>query len=355
MKKDNRVNASYISVKEYALYFLLLAAFSGFHMWIYNAMEHRGFFETNIRVAINMLGIYVMVTAALSTSVIGLIRDRFFFRHIKKLSEAARDIARGNFSVRIAPRHKDGEKDLLDVMIDDFNTMAQELTSIETLKNDFVADVSHEIKTPLSVIQFYTTALQNDTIQPNERIEYTQTILEATQKLSTLVTNILKLNKLENQEIVSEAKSFDLSEQLRRCAISFADLMEQKSIRFEEDLDEACVSYDENMLEIVWNNLLSNAIKFTSPGGTIIINLKIQDDSGQKFVIVSVKDTGCGMDEATKKRIFDKFFQGDMSHSKEGNGLGLALVKKTLDLLGGTVTADSTPGQGSNFTVCLKI
>jgi len=274
---------------------------------------------------------------------------------MRKLSEAARKITHGDFSTRITPLRKDGKKDYVEVMFDDFNTMAEELSSIETLKNDFIADVSHEIKTPLSVIQFYTTALQNDAMNAEDRNEYTRTILEATQKLTTLVSNILKLNKLENQEIVSDAKPFDLSEQLRRCALSFTDLMEQKNIKFEEDLDEACVCYDENMLEIVWNNLLSNAIKFTNPGGTINISLKIQDDPGQKFVRVSVTDTGCGMDETTQKHVFDKFYQGDTSHAGEGNGLGLALVKKTLDLFGGSVAVNSSPGRGSSFTVCLDI
>ena len=354
-KQDSRVNASYGSLKEYALLFFVLAAFNGFHMWIYQEFQKLNLFETNIRLAVSILILYVMATAALVMASIAIVRFASWNRPMRSLSEAARKIAKGDFSVRIAPLRKDGKKDFVEVMFDDFNTMAEELATIETLKNDFIADVSHEIKTPLSVIQFYTTALQNDTLKAEERMEYTQTILEATQKLTTLVSNILKLNKLENQEIVSEAKPFDLSEQLRRCALMFADQMEQKNIRFEEDLDEITVCYDENMLEIVWNNLLSNAVKFTNPGAGIFISLKVQNDSSQNFAQISVSDTGCGMDEATQKRIFDKFYQGDTSHNMEGNGLGLALVKKTIDLLGGTVTVDSKPGHGSTFTVHLKI
>jgi len=354
-KTDSRVNASYVSGKEYALYFFILAAFSGFHMWIYGALEHSGLMETNTQLAINTLILYVMATAALLTAVIAFIRDRFFINPIKKLSTATRDIARGDFSVRIKPWRNDKKKDLFDVMIDDFNKMAEELASIETMKNEFIANVSHEIKTPLSIIQHYTTALRNESMEEKERLEYTQTILEATQKLSVLVTNILKLSKLENQEIVSEVKPFDLSEQIRRCSLNFADQFEQKNISFEEDLDEIIINSEANMLEIVWNNLISNAVKFTEPGGKIYISLKVQQDSIQNFVQVSVTDTGCGMDEAIRKRIFDKFYQGETSRSREGNGLGLALVKKTMDLLGGTVTADSTLEHGSTFTVCLKI
>jgi len=363
-ERDPRINIGYSSLKEYILLFWVLAAFNGFHMWLYQEFLNRDLLETNIRFVINFLIIYVAIVAACLTGLTAFIRHMSWNRPMRKLCEAARKITHGDFSFRIAPLRKDGKKDYVEVMFDDFNTMAEELSSIETLKNDFIADISHEIKTPLSVIRFYTSALQNDSIQTEERMEYTQTILEATQKLNTLVTNILRLNKLENQEIVSEAKPFDLSEQLRRCALAFVDVFEQKNIRFEEDLEEAEVCYDENMLEIVWNNLISNAVKFTDPGCSIFISLKVLKDSPaghnhepnrQGYVQVSVTDSGCGMDEATQKHIFDKFFRGDVSHTKEGNGLGLALVKKTLDLLGGTIAVDSTPGHGSTFTVCLKI
>jgi len=354
-EKDKRVNASYISIKEYTLFFLVLAAFSGFHMWIYQILYHRDILVTNIRFAINLLMIYVMIMAALATIIIGFIRDRTLMRPMRKLSEAASKIAKGDFSVRITPSRKDNKKDFVEVMFDDFNTMAEELASIETLKNDFIANVSHEIKTPLSVIQFYTKALQEENIQGDTRKEYTQTILDATQKLSLLVTNILKLNKLENQEIMHETKPYNLSEQLRRCILSFIDLMEQKNINFGEELDEINVCYDEDMLEIVWNNLFSNAIKFTNTGGSIFISLKVHNDHLPNYIKISISDTGCGIKEEDLKHIFDKFYQGDTSHAKEGNGLGLALVKKTINLLGGTITVDSIPGQGSNFTVFLNI
>jgi signal transduction histidine kinase len=236
-------------------------------------------------------------------------------------------------------------------MFDDFNTMTNELQSIETMKTDFIANVSHEIKTPLAIIQSYATALQNDTLTTDERSDYSKTIVDASKKLSLLVSNILKLNKLENQEILPEARSFDLGEQIRCCAVTFEDLWERYNISFEAELEEINVSYDAPMLEIVWNNLFSNAIKFSNPGGSIFVSLKVKDGYAQ----ASFSDTGCGMDEDTQKRIFDKFYQGDSSRSQEGNGLGLALVKKTIDLVGGSITVESKPEQGSVFTVCLKI
>jgi signal transduction histidine kinase len=254
-------------------------------------------------------------------------------------------------SVRIKPLRKDGKKDFVEVMFDDFNTMAGELESIEILKNDFIANVSHEIKTPLSLIQNYASALQNDTLEPEERHEYIKTIITSSQKLSALVSNILKLNKLEHEEIVPAAVPFDVSEQIRRCALAFEDFWERKNINFDADLEEAVVCYDKSMLEIVWDNLISNAVKFTAPGGSISLSLKRLAG----FAVIRISDSGCGMDEETQKHIFDKFYQGDRSHSQEGNGLGLALVKKVIDITGTKITVISKAGEGTTFAVRLKI
>jgi signal transduction histidine kinase len=270
---------------------------------------------------------------------------------MRHLSEAAKKIAQGDFSIRIAPIRKDGKKDFVELMFDDFNTMAGELESIEMLKNGFIADVSHEIKTPLAVIQNYATALQNDTLGPKERNEYIKTIITSAQKLSSLVSNILTLNKLEHQEIPASALPFDVSEQIRRCALAFEDLWDRKNITFDADLEELTICSDEGMLEIIWNNLIANAIKFTAPGGFISLTLKRLAG----FAVGRISDSGCGMDEETQKHIFDKFYQGDSSHSQEGNGLGLALVKKALGITGAKITVTSKAGEGTTFTVRLKI
>ena len=347
--KDPRINTSYMSIKEYFLLFAMLAAFNGFHIWILKTFENLGMLETNIQLVINILMAYVLVTAACLTGLTAFLRHISWNRPMWKLGEAASKIAKGDFSYRISPLRKDGKKDYVEVMFDDFNTMAQELQSIETLKDDFIANVSHEIKTPLAIIQGYATALQEE-LKAYDHNNYISTIVEASGKISAMVSNILKLNKLENQEILSEAHHFNLGEQLRRCVLAFDDLCEQKNILLVSDIEDITVCYDDNMLEIVWNNLLSNAIKFTNPGGSISISLKAKDGYTQ----VSVNDSGCGMDDYTQKHIFDKFFQGDISRAQEGNGLGLALVKRAIDLLGGTVTVESKPGEGSTFTVYLK-
>ena len=354
--KDPRINAGYMSIKDYLIMLLTLSAISGFHMWIYQVLQQSGLMETNIRLSINLLMMYIMITAAIFLAGIAIVRHVIWNRPMRTFSQAAKKIALGDFTVRIPPLRKDGKKDFIEVMFDDFNTMAEELATIETLKDDFIGNVSHEIKTPLSVIQSYATALQKENLSTEERKEYTEIIIEATQKLTAMVTNILKLNKLENQEILPEPESFDLSEQLRQCAVSFEELWEQKNIGFEADLDEITVCYDTHMLEIVWNNLLSNAVKFTNPWGEIKISLKAQStpESGN-LAVVMVTDTGIGIDKDAQKHIFDKFYQGDTSHAQEGNGLGLALVKKTVDLLGGTIKVDSESGYGTTFTVFLKI
>jgi signal transduction histidine kinase len=350
-KNDSRINAGYMSIKEYGLLFFAVAAVNGFHMMIYLEFVGRGMVETNVQLVINMLMGYVFGTAVILMVLLGVVRHVSWSRPMRRLSEAARKIASGDFSVRIASIRKDGKKDFVEVMFDDFNTMAEELAGIEMLKNDFIANVSHEIKTPLALIQGYAVELQNEPLEPEQRREYIKTIISSSQKLSALVSNILKLNKLEHQKIRPAAAVFDASEQIRRCAMAFEDIWERKNITFDADMDEITVCYDESMLEIIWNNLIANAVKFTAPGGSVAITLK----KLAGFAVVRITDSGCGMDEETQKHIFDKFYQGDPSHSQEGNGLGLALVKKAIDITGAKIGVMSKIGEGTTFTVRLEV
>jgi signal transduction histidine kinase len=231
------------------------------------------------------------------------------------------------------------------------NAMAAELSGTETLRTDFIANVSHELKTPLAVMGNYATMLQRPGITEEEKNEYAKAISEATRKLAQLITNILKLNKLENQQIFPQPKEFDLGEQLCECLLGFEDAWEAKNLEIETDIaDDVRIRSDPELLSLVWNNLISNAVTFTPDGGKIGVMLKTEEH----FVTVQVRDTGCGMTPEIGRHIFEKFYQGDVSHATQGNGLGLALVKRVVDILGGEIGVQSVYGQGSAFTVKFK-
>ena len=271
-------------------------------------------------------------------------------RPVQQITEAAEKIMQGDFSVRIPPIHGAGA-DGFNQIRKAINKMAEELSGTETLRTDFIANVSHELKTPLAVMGNYATMLQQPGITEEEKNEYAKAISDAARKLAQLITNILKLNKLENQQIFPQPQEFDLGEQLCEALLQFEDAWEAKNLEIETDIeDDVRIKSDPELLSLVWNNLISNAVKFTPDGGTIGVSLKTADHA----VIVQVRDTGCGMKPETGIHIFEKFYQGDTSHATQGNGLGLALVKRVVDILNGEIGVQSVYGDGSTFTVKLK-
>ena len=271
-------------------------------------------------------------------------------RPVKQITEAAEKIMQGDFSVRVPSIHGAGTEGFNEIG-KAINKMAEELSGTETLRTDFIANVSHELKTPLAVMGNYATMLQRPGITEEEKNEYAKAISEAARRLAQLITNILKLNKLENQQIFPQAQEFDLGEQLCECLLGFEDAWEAKSLEIETDIEEDVrIKSDPELLSLVWNNLISNAVKFTPDGGTIGLSLKTEGSS----VIVQVCDTGCGMKPEVGQHIFEKFYQGDTSHATQGNGLGLALVKRVMDILNGEIGVQSVYGEGSTFTVKFK-
>ena len=269
---------------------------------------------------------------------------------LHKMAEATGKVSKGDFSVYVPTIHTADKLDYLDVMIMDFNKMVEELGSIETLKTDFISNVSHEMKTPIAIIKNYAQLLQTGRISKEQTEEYAKGIEDAAARLSSLISNILKLNKLEHQNIVPEAETYDVCRQLCESVFLFEDAMEQKGIELEADLeDTAMIRADMELMELVWNNLLSNAVKFTGQGGSITV----RQTSDENYVRVSVSDTGCGIAKESISHIFDKFYQGDTSHSAEGNGLGLALVKRVMELMDGEIRITSEEGKGSSFLVTL--
>ena len=345
MRRDPRINAKTLTWSSYLAMFLLMAFICSATLVVY--ISQTGVPEDQLFL-FSIVGLVVALSAA-GCGMFALIR-RHMLRPVRKLSEAAQQVAKGDFSVRLAPQRKDGKKDEFEVLFDDFNTMAAELSSTETLKTDFISNVSHEMKTPLAVIKNYAELLQAPELTEADRMEYAQSVEEAASKMTELITNILRLNRIENQNIVPEIKRYDVCRQLADCLLQFESRWEEKQVEPDFDLeDSAYINADESLMELVWNNLMSNAIKFTEPGGQITVR---QRTEGGK-VVVSFTDTGCGMSAEAQKRIFDKFYQGDTSHATEGNGLGLALVQRVMTLLGGEVTVESELGKGSTFTVSL--
>lgn len=270
-------------------------------------------------------------------------------RPLKEILKATEKIASGDFSVRLEPKHPYGSYDEYDLIKEYLNIMVADLSKSEILKSDFISNVSHEIKTPVAVIKNYSVLLEKES-DPEKRAQYKRELVRASNRLSNLVGNILKLNKLENQELIVEKKAFRLDGALEEAIVAFESQIEKKELELECDLEEISIVSSESHLEIVWNNLISNAIKFTEKGGKIGVSCKWVDG----MATVEISDTGCGIDAETGKHIFDKFYQGDTSHSGEGNGLGLALVKRVIDTLGGEISVKSELGKGTTFTVRLK-
>ncbi len=300
----------------------------------------------------SIMGAFVILSSGILVFVIWIIYRQFIIKPLDKVRLAAKQVAAGDFSVRIPQHRKDGKKDEFQILYDDFNMMATELASTEIMKTDFISNVSHELKTPISVIQNFSAMLQSEGITDDERKQYALKIHEATKRLSILVIDILQLSRLENQKIVVNKKSYNLSEQLCRCILGFEQVWEDKNIELNSDLDENIeLNSDENLLDIVWNNLISNALKFTPDNGIVEVTAKRVDG----YAVISVKDNGCGMTEHDIKHVFDKFYQADTSHATKGNGLGLALVKEIITLVQGDITVDSLLDKGSIFTVKIKL
>ncbi len=302
------------------------------------------------------LGGFEVIIALLITSIIVGTPIGTFIAYrtitpIKNLSDATKEIAEGNFNVSIEElEYKDDDTELSN-LIKNFNIMAKKLSEIETLSNDFIANVSHEFKTPLATIEGYVTLLQDDKLTNEERKKYTSIILEATHKINNLTSNILKISKLQNQEVEIVKKEYNLSEQIRETIILLEALWDKKNISFDLSLPDVYINSDIELLQQVWLNIISNAIKFSFENSEISITLS----NDFEHITVSITDYGCGMSEDTIVHIFDKFFQGDKSRSKEGNGLGLSLTKEIIDLCNGTIKVESKLNEGSTFTVILPI
>lgn len=341
-------NRKLYSLAGYVMFFITVMATITIALTVFVAINRAS--NGNPTVIALVMMATIIVLAAIATLVDYLRRKISVDNPVKKILYATERIAEGDFSYRIDADHAYGKYNDYDLIMENVNIVAEELSKSEILKSDFISNVSHEIKTPIAIIQNYVTLMQSPSLDEETKTGYAKTVLEATKRLNSLVTNILKLNKLENQAIAPDYEKFNLSALLEECIISFEELIDQKKISLDCNVRDTEIISSKTYLELVFNNLISNAIKFTENGGKITIIAQPTDNG----VRVSVTDTGCGISKEAGARIFDKFYQGDTSHSGEGNGLGLPLVKKVIDVLGGEISVQSELGKGSTFTVTIE-
>ncbi len=304
----------------------------------------------NIAGAAKITFLNVLIITILFKTVDFVRRKIMVDRPVKKITEATEKITGGDFSARVEPLRGAGMEGFHQVG-EAINAMAAELGGVETLRSDFIANVSHEMKTPLAVMQNYGTLLQTPELSEQARVEYAKIITESSRRLADMMTNILKLNRLENQQIYPKFRLFDLGEQLCECLLLYENVWESKGIEITTEIaDDISVNADEELLALVWNNLFSNAFKFTEEGGRVSLSLAADGD----YATVKVSDTGCGISAEVGSHMFEKFYQGDTSRATQGNGLGLALVKRVIDIMEGEIGVQSALGEGTTFTVRIR-
>lgn len=351
MKEKSVFKSIFGIIYNYIIFFIIIAFVVTCCMLLFLSTLDIIWTEENLRTAATLTFGNVMLISFLCAVIDTVRRKLTVDRTVKHISEAAKQITQGDFSVRIKPVVRFVADDNFNEIIDCFNTLAEELSGVETLRTDFIANVSHELKTPLAVIQNYATMLQQPDLTEEKRVEFAKTITESTRRLADLITNILKLNRLENQQIYPDKQTYNLGEQLCECLLHFEDTWEKKEIEINTDIEEEVfIESDPELLTLVWNNLFSNAMKFTESGGAVSLRLKPVGE----FAVVEVSDTGCGIRPEVGRHIFEKFYQGDTSHATQGNGLGLALVKRVVDIVGGDISVSSEAGEGSTFTVKIR-
>ncbi len=292
-----------------------------------------------------ILGMLLISTAV--GTMVSFVISHFPLKPVRRMIDAINRLSEGDFSVRVSLPGPPPFQELAQ----SFNRMAEELGGIELLRTDFVNSFSHEFKTPIVSIKGFAEELKHDDLSPEQRNEYLNIIIAEAGRLASLATNVLNLSKVEKQIILSDKQMFDLTEQIRRCILLFESKWETKRLDLSVELDEVTFSGNEDLLSQVWLNLIDNAVKFTQSGGSICIRLARMENC-IRFII---SDDGCGIDDEALTHIFDKFFQGDPSRAVNGNGLGLSVALRIVELHGGKLECQSQENVGSTFTVELPL
>lgn len=291
--------------------------------------------------------ITMIASIAIGTAITAVASERVL-KPLNQLIRATEAVSKGNFRVRVQEMESDSE---VAVLLRNFNNMTNELSSIEMFRNDFINNFSHEFKTPITSIMGFAKQLKNEELSDEKRREYTDIIINESERLTNMAANVLLLSKFENQQIVTNQTQFELDEQLRNCVILLEKDWSKGNIDMHLDLEQVKISGNAEMLSHLWINLIENAIKYSGDNG--LVTVSCHKDGVNAEVIIS--DTGVGMDEMTLKHVFDKFYQGDKSHSVTGNGLGLSIVKRIVELCNGKITVKSKVGKGTAFIVKLPL
>ena len=288
-----------------------------------------------------------------SSAIIGTLLSalvaKWFLSPLQDMIIATHKIAKGDFKIQLKENFDENSE--MGILQRSFNHMARELDSIEMFRKDFINNFSHEFKTPIVSVQGFAHQLKAGGLTEEEQKEYIAIIASESDRLAKMSTNVLLLSKLEHQQIVTGKRVYDLDEQLRTCLLLLEKQWSEKAIELELDLDPVSYYFNEDMLSEVWINLFGNAIKFTPQGGMLFCSLR----QNQGEITVTIRDTGSGMSVEVMEHIFEKFYQGDKSHGSEGNGIGLTIVSRILELCGGKISVESCPGEGSVFTVVLPV
>lgn len=313
---------------------VLLHLMRGTFLWNFFPFTGLGFLAV-LAVACILLGTLISVAIA-----------HHVMNPVSELTRAMQKVAAGDYTVKLESGRYIGE---LADLYHNFNQMVQELNSTETLHSDFISNVSHEFKTPLASISGYATLLQDDSLSEKERDEYIEIIIQSAKALSQMTGDILSLSRLETQTIISEKEYFRVDEQIRQIILRAEPSWTSKNLTIEPELDPISWYGNQELTAHIWSNLLDNAVKFTPSGGEVDIIARMDQD----WLTVTFHDTGIGMTPEVQKHVFDKFYQGDISHKKKGSGLGLALVKRIVSLHNGNIQLESVPDLGSTFTVRL--
>ncbi|MBR6044327.1 MAG: HAMP domain-containing histidine kinase [Ruminococcus sp.] len=335
-------NASLIRTVS-ALVFLIILAAGTITFGTVMLLRLLGYFPSSFEGPLIFTALFVI-----SSAIIGTIISYFVSKHVlaplSELKKAMSEVEKGNFNVSVDP---EGTPDVFADLIENFNLMTKELSGIEMFRSDFINSFSHEFKTPIVSIEGFAKRLKKEDIPEEKRREYIDIIISESKRLTGLSTSILLLNKLENQEYISDRSSFLIDEQLRNCILLLEKQWTKKNISFVIELEPVEIYTNQEMLSQAWLNILGNSIKFSGEGSEITVEAFKRDQR----LRVNIADQGEGMDEETMRHIFERFYQGDSAHASEGNGLGLPLVKRIIELCGGTIRVESSKGKGTIFSV----